>query len=83
MKHSMMKCIKSGGDYGDKSFKRCYQVANMQKPNSKNNTIVFNIFGAKHIVITASKYSRENLLFIQFDSTLHYRSALLQLYIYI
>nr|XP_047122975.1 uncharacterized protein LOC124806267 [Hydra vulgaris] len=39
--------IKIGGDYGGDSFKMFYQVANVEKPNAKTNTTIFNIFEAK------------------------------------
>ncbi|XP_047132530.1 uncharacterized protein LOC105846735 [Hydra vulgaris] len=38
--------IKIGGDHGGGSFKMCYQVVNVEKPNAKTNTTVFNIFEA-------------------------------------
>ncbi|XP_065657419.1 uncharacterized protein LOC136082323 isoform X2 [Hydra vulgaris] len=38
--------IKIGGDHGGGSFKMCYQVVNVDKPYSKTNTTVFNIFEA-------------------------------------
>ena len=34
-------------DDGGRSFKMPYQIANVQNPNSTNNTIVFSIFEAK------------------------------------
>ena len=39
--------IKIGGDHGGKSFKACFQVCNVEKPNSKDNTVVFSLFEAK------------------------------------
>ena len=39
--------IKVGGDHGDTSFKMSYQIANVQNPNRKENTVVFSIFEAK------------------------------------
>ena len=39
--------IKIGGDAGGGTFKMAFQVANLAKPNSKFNTVVFNIFEAK------------------------------------
>ena len=39
--------IKIGGDHGGGSFKMSYQVCNIEKPNSKENTIVFSVFEAK------------------------------------
>ena len=33
--------IKIGGDHGSISFKLCLQVCNVEKPNSKENTVVF------------------------------------------
>ena len=39
--------IKIGGDAGGGTFKMAFQVANLEKPNSKSNTVVFNIFQAK------------------------------------
>ena len=39
--------IKIGGDHGGGSFKMCYQIANTNNPNSKENTIIFSTFEAK------------------------------------
>nr|XP_047146260.1 uncharacterized protein LOC124819103 [Hydra vulgaris] len=39
--------VKVGGDHEGGSFKMSYQIANVSKPNLKNNTTVFNIFEAK------------------------------------
>ena len=39
--------IKIGGDHGGKSFKMSYQICNTDKPNSKDNTVVFSLFEAK------------------------------------
>ena len=39
--------VKIGGDHGDTSFKLSYQIANVQNPNSIENTVVFSIFEAK------------------------------------
>ena len=39
--------VKIGGDHGGDSFKMCYQVANVENPNNKHNTIVFSLFEAK------------------------------------
>jgi len=39
--------IKIGGDHGGDSFKACYQVCNVQSPNSKDNTVIFSMFEAK------------------------------------
>ena len=39
--------IKVGGDAGGASFKMAFQIANVQKPNSKTNTVVFAMFHAK------------------------------------
>ena len=39
--------IKLGGDAGGGSFKMAFQIANLDKPNSKTNTIVFTMFQAK------------------------------------
>lgn len=39
--------IKLGGDAGGGSFKMAFQIANLEKPNSKTNTIVFSLFAAK------------------------------------
>ena len=38
--------VKLGGDMGGGSFKLCFQIANLEKPNSVDNTIVFCCFGA-------------------------------------
>lgn len=39
--------IKVGGDAGGGSFKMAFLIANVQKPNSKTNTVVFAMFHAK------------------------------------
>ena len=39
--------IKVGGDAGGGSFKMAFQIANVQKPNSKTNTVVFAMFHSK------------------------------------
>lgn len=39
--------IKVCGDHGGGSFKASYEIVNVDKPNSKDNTVVFSIFEAK------------------------------------
>ena len=39
--------IKIGGDHGGGSFKISFQVAIVENPNQKDNTVVFSIFEAK------------------------------------
>ena len=39
--------LKIGGDRGGGSFKVSFQVANVENPNRKVNTVVFSIFEAK------------------------------------
>ena len=39
--------LKIGGDHGGNSFKMSFQIVNMKKPNSKENTMVFAMFEAK------------------------------------
>ena len=39
--------VKIGGDHGGNSFKMCYQIANINNPNRKENTVVFSLFEAK------------------------------------
>jgi len=39
--------LKLGGDAGGGSFKMAFQIANLDKPNSKTNTVVFAMFHAK------------------------------------
>ena len=39
--------IKIGGDHGRQSYKESLQVCNTHNPNSKDNTVVFNIFEAE------------------------------------
>ena len=39
--------IKIGGDHGGKSFKMCYQIANVDNPNRCSNTVLFSIFDGK------------------------------------
>lgn len=43
--------MKIGGDHGGSSFKMSYQVCNTDRPNSKNNTVVFSIFEAKDYTV--------------------------------
>ena len=47
--------VKIGGDHGANSFKLCLQVCNLDKPNSKENTIVFACMSAKDIYENMSK----------------------------
>ncbi|XP_065643749.1 uncharacterized protein LOC136075205 [Hydra vulgaris] len=55
--------IKIGGDYGGDSFKMFYQVANLEKPNAKTNTTIFNIFEAKdyttNLKISLTRFTSE------------------------
>ena len=39
--------VKIVGDHGGGSFKTNYQICNTDKPNSKDNTLVFSLFEAK------------------------------------
>ncbi|XP_067667443.1 uncharacterized protein [Haliotis asinina] len=39
--------LKIGGDHGGGSLKLSLQIANLSRPNSKHNTVIFNIFEAK------------------------------------
>ena len=39
--------VEIGGDHGGGSFKMSLQVANVENPNRKDNTVVFSIFKAK------------------------------------
>ena len=39
--------VEIGGDHGGGSFKMSLQVANVENPNRKDNTVVFSIFEAK------------------------------------
>ena len=39
--------VKIGGDHGRQSYKESLRVCNTHNPNSKDNTVVFNIFEAK------------------------------------
>ena len=41
--------IKIGGDHGGSSFKLCLQVCNVEKPNSKENTVAFCCMPAKDL----------------------------------
>ena len=45
--------IKIGGDHGGGSFKMSFQVANVENPNRKDNTVVFSIFEAKDVSISS------------------------------
>ena len=47
--------VKIGGDHGGNSFKLCLQVCNLDKPNSKENTIVYACMSAKDIYENMSK----------------------------
>ena len=38
--------VKIGGDMGGNTFKMCFQICNMEAPNSPQNTCVFSIFEA-------------------------------------
>ncbi len=38
--------VKVGGDMGGGSFKLCFQIANLEKPNSPENTVVICLFNA-------------------------------------
>lgn len=38
--------LKVGGDKGGGSFKMAFQIANLQNPNAKTNTVVFSVFEA-------------------------------------
>ncbi|XP_047129927.1 uncharacterized protein LOC105845473 isoform X1 [Hydra vulgaris] len=53
--------IKIGSDYGGGSFKMCYQIVNVDKPNAKRNTSVFSIFEAKeykpNLVVGLSRFT--------------------------
>ena len=55
--------IKVGGDYGGGSFKICYQVVNVDKPNAKRNTNVFSIFEAKdckpNLIVGLSRFIQQ------------------------
>ena len=42
-----------GGDHGAGSFKMSLQVANVENPNRKDNTVVFSIFEAKDVSISS------------------------------
>ena len=39
--------VKASSDFGSGSFKWIYKILNVDKPNSKDNTCVFNMFEAK------------------------------------
>ena len=39
--------IKLGSDAGGGSFKMAFQIANLEKQNSKTNAVVFSVFEAK------------------------------------
>ena len=50
IKYPFMKSvihINISGDHGGGSFKMSFQVANVENPNRKDNTVVFSIFEAK------------------------------------
>ena len=47
MPFQKMRSTKVGGDAGGGSFKMAFQIAHVQKPNSKTNTVVFAMFHAK------------------------------------
>ncbi len=39
--------LKFGGDHGNDTFKMCYQLTCVEKPNSADNTVIFSIFQGK------------------------------------
>ena len=41
--------VKLCADHGGKSFKACYQVINRNRPNNKDNTVIFSMFEAKDL----------------------------------
>ena len=45
--HNNKVHVKIGGDHGGGSFKMGYQIAIVENPNSKDNTLVFSLFEAK------------------------------------
>ena len=55
--------VKIGGDHGGNSFKMTYQIVNVDKPNSKENTMVFCMFEAKdyrtNLEVALSMYKKE------------------------
>ena len=42
--------MKIGGDHGGGSFKMSFQLANVENPNRKDNTVFFSILRQKAIV---------------------------------
>ncbi|XP_047124855.1 uncharacterized protein LOC124807217 isoform X1 [Hydra vulgaris] len=67
LKHSNIKNdeihIKIDGDYGGGSFKMCYQIVNVDKPNSRRNTNIFSIFEAKgykpNLIVGLSMFTQQ------------------------
>ncbi|XP_065648267.1 uncharacterized protein LOC136077908 [Hydra vulgaris] len=55
--------IKISGDYGGGSFKMCYQIVNVDKPNARRNTNVFSIFEAKeykpNLIVGLSMFTQQ------------------------
>lgn len=55
--------IKIGGDKGGGSFKFAFQLANLEKPNSTENTVVFTMFEASdsphNLHIALDRYKEE------------------------
>ena len=51
--------IKIGGDHGGCSFKMNFQVANVENPNRKDNTVVFSILEAKYYRVNNIKLALE------------------------
>ena len=46
--------VKIGGDHGGGSFKMCFQIVNVEKPNSAQNTVVFCCFLAPDSYVNLS-----------------------------
>ena len=59
--------IKIGGDHVGGCFKMSYQVANLIKPNSVNNTNVFSVFEAKdyrsNLIVGLSRFRNQPIQF--------------------
>ena len=56
--------IKIGGDHGQQSMKFAFQLANLPRPNSSKNTVVFCLYEAKdnrNNLRTALKHYKDQL----------------------
>ncbi|RUA07205.1 MAG: hypothetical protein DSY43_00335 [Gammaproteobacteria bacterium] len=63
--------LKFGGDKGEGSFKMAFEIANLLKPNSTKNTVVFSAFEAQdspHNVKLALDHYKDDLDNLQIEN---------------